>query len=508
MTTTTPNAQIRWTNDGSEPSATNSNAHLITSSSGPAYGSDWYSVTFRAIAFKAGLADSDESSEEFYYDAESGVAPLAGAQSSVSSSEASNSPLYDANGNLKNYKGWTYAYDAQNRLTSARNNGALIATFYYDGKNRQIARYNHINNVARFSVWDGWELIEEYSGGMQQTAGYLQGATGVIKSWGNNGTIYYYQDKLGSTTHVANASGTLLESYRYDLYGTPSYYNALNTQLSTSNYSVNDLYAGERWVSELSLYDLRNRFMSPELGRFLQADPIGFKGDGSNLYRYCGNDPIDKSDPMGLENPPARILPDRNWEAAKYWDSASNFQGAFSEFMQRFQPAGLIMARVETNEAEKGRLMPLPPDLLTRMYATQQENAEQASDKANWTPIQGTSKRQQEEYSTTIYRRGGGLEQIGPKKGYHVNGQPYSDIYGRELKGGGIREAGTHIHVTGNRRHHGVDVDRARENRFISGVGHVSTPNILNIYVPPRSGQGPGAFYHTNDGVKLYPGEF
>jgi RHS repeat-associated protein len=115
-------------------------------------------------------------------------------------------------------------------------------------------------------------------------AAYLQGGQGVIKSLVNN--VYYYQDKLGSTTHVADGSGQLLESYRYDLYGTPTYYDQ-NGQLKAnqvSGYGVNDLFAGERWIGELALYDLRNRFMSPELGRFLQADPIGFKGDASNLY--------------------------------------------------------------------------------------------------------------------------------------------------------------------------------------------------------------------------------
>jgi hypothetical protein len=40
--------------------------------------------------------------------------------------------------------------------------------------------------------------------------------------------------------------------------------------------------------------------MSPDLGRFLQPDPIGFKGDASNLYRYCGNDWANKTDPTGL----------------------------------------------------------------------------------------------------------------------------------------------------------------------------------------------------------------
>jgi RHS repeat-associated protein len=202
---------------------------------------------------------------------------------------------YDANGNLTTYKGWTYTYDAQNRLTSA-SNGTTSAEFYYDGKNRQIAR--NINGVIRFSAWDGWELVEEYAGGLQRTEGYLQGATGVIKTLVSN--ICHYQDKLGSTTHVANASGALLESYRYDLYGTPSYFNSTSQPINASTVGIADLYAGERWIPELGLYDLRNRFMSPELGRFLQPDPIGFKGDAANLYRYCGNDPIDRTDPAGL----------------------------------------------------------------------------------------------------------------------------------------------------------------------------------------------------------------
>jgi RHS repeat-associated protein len=205
---------------------------------------------------------------------------------------------YDANGNLTKYKGWTYSYDAQNRLTSAMK-GSVSAQFYYDGKNRQIAR--NINGVVRFNSWDGWELLEEYSSSLNVVTGYLQGSTGVIKSWSAANTLYYYQDKLGSTTHVANASGQLAESYKYDLYGTPSYFSSTSQPINSSTVGVADLYAGERWIPELRVYDLRNRFMSPELGRFLQTDPIGFQGDASNLYRYCGNDPVDQTDPTGLD---------------------------------------------------------------------------------------------------------------------------------------------------------------------------------------------------------------
>jgi RHS repeat-associated protein len=204
----------------------------------------------------------------------------------------------DNDGDVLTYNGWTYTYDAQNRLTTAMLNGTTIASFYYDGLNRQIAR--SINGLITFSVWDGdWAVLEEYGTSNTVTQKYLEGYHGLVKTLQDN--IYYYQDELGSTSHIANSSGALLEYYKYNLYGKPTYWSAVNSQIATSNYNVRDLgNGGARWIPELALYDDRNRFMSPTLGRFIQPDPIGFKGDASNLYRYVGNDWANKTDPMGL----------------------------------------------------------------------------------------------------------------------------------------------------------------------------------------------------------------
>ena len=252
---------------------------------------------FMAMAYRAGMTDSIVESYSIDYGADVPVMEAAMERPRL----ANNGEIaYDTSGNMRQYDGWTYVYDAQNRLTSAIKQGT-VALFAYDGKNRQIMR--SINTIVVYSVWDGWELIQEYGleSSTEPTATYLQGAQGVIKSWTSTNVIYYYQDKLGSTTHIADASGHLLESYRYDLYGKPSYYDASQPpqSLNASTYNISDLYAGERWIGELALYDLRNRFMSPELGGFLQTDPIGFKGDASNLYRYCHNAPEDFNDPMG-----------------------------------------------------------------------------------------------------------------------------------------------------------------------------------------------------------------
>src|ERR1051326_3595155 len=185
-------------------------------------------------------------------------------------------------------------------------------SFKYDGLNRQVSRT--VDGVTTYNTWDVWDLVEEYTNNpfVIQTR-YLHGPTGLVKELQNN--RYYCQDGSGSTALLADSSAHLLEWYRYDLQGAPFFYSANDTQRNPnqSGFNVRHLFTGQQWYQEIGLHDLRNRFYSPDLGRFLQPDPISFRG-GNHLYRYCGNNSVTRSDPFGLQEAVAANLPE-GWTA-------------------------------------------------------------------------------------------------------------------------------------------------------------------------------------------------
>jgi len=59
-------------------------------------------------------------------------------------------------------------------------------------------------------------------------------------------------------------------------------------------------YTGRELDQETGLYYYRARYYDASTGRFLQKDPIGFKGGDPVLYSYTGNMPTRFADPFGL----------------------------------------------------------------------------------------------------------------------------------------------------------------------------------------------------------------
>lgn len=208
---------------------------------------------------------------------------------------------YGANANVATYASASYVYDAQNRLKSVTS-GGVNTTFKYDGLNRKISQTT--GSVTTYNVWDGWNLIEERSASNALLNTYLYGAGEIVERITGTTPTFYFQDGLGSTSHVSDATGNLLESYKYNTFGLQVVYAPDGTiRKSGSSNDIRHLYTGQLWMPQAGLYDYRNRVYSPNLTRFLQPDPIGFAGDPSNLYRYCGNNSLNRSDPDGEFTP-------------------------------------------------------------------------------------------------------------------------------------------------------------------------------------------------------------
>ena len=50
------------------------------------------------------------------------------------------------------------------------------------------------------------------------------------------------------------------------------------------------------------------RDYDPQVGRYIESDPIGLYGESYSTYAYTSGDPINRSDPSGL-GPPGRTTP-------------------------------------------------------------------------------------------------------------------------------------------------------------------------------------------------------
>lgn len=218
----------------------------------------------------------------------------------------STQPDFDTNGNLTEAEdGRDWAFDAFNRLATARDtagahgtDGNVTGTYNYDPQGRLYTN-NDTSEGQHLYEYDGANLIGVYDNTTALDDRYVHGPgidnpivrytddTNATREW-------ILADERGSVVAYYNASGVRQGAINtYDEYG----------ERGSSNHGLFQ-YAGRPWLNGARAYDNRNRAYNPELGRFLQIDPIGQEG-GLNIYNYAGSDPVNFTDPTGLAPDPS-----------------------------------------------------------------------------------------------------------------------------------------------------------------------------------------------------------
>jgi RHS repeat-associated protein len=166
--------------------------------------------------------------------------------------------------------GAALAYDPLGRLFQVTSGTGAITRFLYDG-DALVAEYDGAGAMLRRHVhWAGADVpVLSYEGATLAAPRHL------------------FADHQGSIVALADGPGYIVAINAYDEYGIPAASNTGRFQ-----------YTGQAFLPELGMYYYRARMYSPTLGRFLQTDPIGYRG-GLNLYGYVGDDPVNHTDPSG-----------------------------------------------------------------------------------------------------------------------------------------------------------------------------------------------------------------
>ncbi len=194
----------------------------------------------------------------------------------IATSTETNSPTYDADGNMTSNGDWTYTWNGENRLVGA-SNATQVLTFAYDYKGRRFEKSSG-GDTTTF-VYDGFNMVRESSStetnhyvwgldlsGNMEDAG---GVGGLLSVTENDGETYSpVADANGNITGYIDDSGVVKAVYTYNAFG----------GIIDSSGSKGDDFKfrfSSKYQDETGLNYYGYRYYDAEMGRWLSRDPIG-----------------------------------------------------------------------------------------------------------------------------------------------------------------------------------------------------------------------------------------
>jgi RHS repeat-associated protein len=216
--------------------------------------------------------------------------------------------VYDSRGNLFYDGHFTYLHDVQDRLVDVEaDDQSARVEMGYDSSGRRTWKKAYTWDVAE-SEWvlsthlkfayDGWNLIAEFEAQLDGTNTLLRSYAWGLDLGGGIGGLLSITDHTGTTpatyvpmfdgsgnvTGLADASGAVVASYRYDSFGKLLSATGPAAEANPLRFST------KYFDAETGLYYYGYRYYSPGQGRWISRDPSG-EASGANLYSAFVNDP-------------------------------------------------------------------------------------------------------------------------------------------------------------------------------------------------------------------------
>ena len=205
---------------------------------------------------------------------------------------------YDEGGSLTRRGATVYGRDAFDRVSTLTAPG-LGRRYVYDALGRIVAEDDTVTGTRTLYGWDGLRrAVRETPNGVDVTVQTDRDKHAIyIDPTGERFDLH--QDRLGSVFLATDATGAAREWYDYSAYGEISVLSPTLTLLATSAIGNRFGFQGQQHDPATGLVQMRNRFLDPEIGRFLAMDPLGHDG-GGNRYAFVDSAPTAFTDSLGL----------------------------------------------------------------------------------------------------------------------------------------------------------------------------------------------------------------
>jgi RHS repeat-associated protein len=206
--------------------------------------------------------------------------------------------LYNGNGELTTKtvgtKTTSYQYDVFGNLTGVTLADGTAISYLVDAENNRVAK--KVNGVVvEGFLYDMGRLVAQLDVNNQIVSQFVYGEEGTPVYMINGGVTYrIIADHVESPRLVVNATtGQIVERVDYDEFGNVT--NDTNAGFQPFG------YAGGLYDAQTGLIRFGARDYDASTGRWTAKDPLRFGGGDSNLYGYSFDDPVNVSDPTGLD---------------------------------------------------------------------------------------------------------------------------------------------------------------------------------------------------------------
>ena len=201
---------------------------------------------------------------------------------------------YDAQGNPTTYLGHTLAWEKGRQLKSFDN---IAYTYNANG----IRTSKTVGGVKHTYALDGTKILCEKWDNNTVVPLYdnEDGVCGIVY----NDEPYYFQKNLqGDIIGIMDKDAHSVAKYSYDAWGVCTVtQDASDIAIATVNPYR---YRGYYYDPEIGMYYLQSRYYNPVVGRFVNGDSaemtlLSNSVLEKNLFSYCNNNAVKKSDPTG-----------------------------------------------------------------------------------------------------------------------------------------------------------------------------------------------------------------